>query len=99
MVVVGITDEIQIYPTLPDYEYKLSIVIDTFIVDDDEGKIAESIFKEIKTTIKAQGNKNVSDIFDELPVVGFIYEGSSHTITAESNRYELNYSVYVSKTE
>lgn len=36
MVVVGITDKTQVYPTLPDYEYKISIVIDTFILDDDK---------------------------------------------------------------
>lgn len=36
MVVVGITDETNVNPGLDDYEYKLSIVVDTFITDDEK---------------------------------------------------------------
>jgi hypothetical protein len=37
MIVVGITNVEQIYPTLPDYKYTMSIVVDCFIADDIKG--------------------------------------------------------------
>lgn len=100
MVVVGITDKNQIYSTLPDYEYRMTIVIDTFIVDDDNGVIAQEILKAINKRINPYIYKEIElpELFEELPVVGFLFDGMSHTITAESNRYELNYLIYTSET-
>lgn len=99
MVVVGITEKNKIYPTLEDYEYRISIVVDVFIADDEKGQIANLIYTGVEGELNRYVNKilSLSDIFEELPVVGFIYESMSHTLDGESNRYELNYLVYTSK--
>lgn len=99
MVVVGITEKNKIYPTLEDYEYRISIVVDVFIADDEKGQIANLIYTGVEGELNRYVNKilSLSDIFEELPVVGFIYESMSHTLDDVSNRYELNYLVYTSK--
>ena len=99
MVVVGITEKTKIYPTLEDYEYRISIVVDVFIADDEKGQIANLIYTGVEGELNRYVNKilSLSDIFEELPVVGFIYENMSHTLDDTSNRYELNYLVYTSK--
>ena len=38
MVVVGVESVTQVYPSLPDYELKLNILVDTFITDDEGGE-------------------------------------------------------------
>lgn len=99
MVVVGITEKNKIYPTLEDYEYRISIVVDVFIADDEKGQIANLIYTGVEGELNRYVNKilSLADIFEELPVVGFIYESMNHTLDDVSNRYELNYLVYTSK--
>lgn len=99
MVVVGITDKTKLHPLLEDYEYRISIVVDTFIADDEKGEIAYAIYTGIEAKLYQYVNKilNLTEIFEELPVVGFIYESMNHTLDDVSNRYELNYLVYTSK--
>jgi hypothetical protein len=91
MVVVGCSDCTQLYPNLPDYEYKILIVVDTFIADDEEGKIANKLTKLVFDSLQSCVNKDIklSDVFDELPVVGFLQNGIAHTNSGESNRYEI----------
>jgi|GEM_PF-3645577 len=36
MIIVGIESTTQVYPTLPDYEHNLSVVIDCWISEDDK---------------------------------------------------------------
>jgi hypothetical protein len=99
MVVVGITDKTKLHPLLEDYEYRISIVVDTFIADDEKGEIAYAIYTGSEAKLYQYVNKilNLTEIFEELPVVGFVYENMSHSLIGESNRYELNYLVYTSK--
>lgn len=98
MVLVGIEEKTQIYPTTPDYEYQISILIDTFIADDTNGKKIE----EIKETIEQKlfpfvnRDKNLSEIFEDIPIVGFLSDGISDSISSESNRSELRYLIYAS---
>lgn len=98
MVVVGITDKTKLHPLLEDYECRISIVVDTFIADDEKGEVAYAIYTGIEAKLYQYVNKtlNLTEIFEELPVVGFIYESMNHTLDDVSNRYELNYLVYTS---
>lgn len=58
-------------------------------------------FQRIKKEVKSffQNiilNKNLKEIFGEIPVVGFLPDGEDYTLTAESNRYELKFLIYTS---
>lgn len=96
MVIVGIDKCQRVYPQLPDYEYQLSVVIDCWIADDENA--AE--FERIKAETQAFFNEIVEtrnfEIFGEIPVVGFLENGIDESITAESNRAELNFLIYAS---
>jgi len=98
MVLVGIDNTNQVNPGLEDYQYELSIAVDTLIADDRGGVK----FNEIYTTVEKQlvdyivHRKPLSDAFGDVPVVGFLYRNCYFTVTNESNRAIFNYYVYTS---
>lgn len=63
------------------------------------GEISYLMSKNIKEFFKPTlyFKDNLPEIFGELPVVGYLYEGMLHSITGESNRYEINYLIYTSQ--
>lgn len=96
MVIVGIDRLQRVYPQLPDYEYQLSVVIDTWIADDEDGFAYARINEEVRAFFENIIDNKDFTIFGEIPVVGFLWEGSDSIITAESNRAELKYLIYTS---
>jgi hypothetical protein len=98
MIVVGIESVNQIYPMLPDYEYNVSIVVDTFIEDDDTGKLHENTVKIIQEKLFPYCLKEMpyTDIFGDLPIVGMIFNGINNTISDSSNRCEITLLIYAS---
>lgn len=98
MVVIGIESKRQVYPTLPDYEYTISILIDTFITDDEKGKKVDEIKSVIESKLFSLTSlkKPLIEVFGNLPVVGIIPENITDSITNESNRSEMSYLIYTS---
>ena len=99
MIVIGITNTTQVNVGLPDYKYELEIVIDSWISDDDTGEEFNRISNEAKEVLLPYiigKNINYSDVFGNIPIVGILYNGSDFSITTESNRTVLRYSLFAS---
>lgn len=99
MIVIGITNTTQVNVGLPDYKYELEIVIDSWISDDNDGEEFNRISNEAKEVLSPYvigKNNNYTDIFGNIPIVGILYNGSDFSITTESNRTVLRYSLFAS---
>ena len=99
MIVIGITNTTQVNVGLPDYKYELEIVIDSWISDDNTGKEFNRISNEAKEVLSPYvigKNNNYTDVFGNIPIVGILYNGSDFSITTESNRTVLRYSLFAS---
>ena len=99
MIVIGITNTTQVNVGLPDYKYELEIVIDSWISDDNAGEEFNRISNEAKEVLSPYvigKNNNYTDVFGNIPIVGILYNGSDFSITTESNRTVLRYSLFAS---
>ena len=99
MIVIGITNTTQVNVGLPDYKYELEIVIDSWISDDNAGEEFNRISNEAKEVLSPYvigKNNNYTDVFGNIPIVGILYNGSDFSITSESNRTVLRYSLFAS---
>lgn len=99
MIVIGITNTTQVNVGLPDYKYELEIVIDSWISDDNDGEEFNRISNEAKEVLSPYvigKTNNYTDIFGNIPIVGILYNGSDFSITTESNRTVLRYSLFAS---
>ena len=99
MIVIGITNTTQVNVGLPDYKYELEIVIDSWISDDNTGEEFNRITNEAKEVLLPYvigKNSNYNDVFGNIPIVGILYNGSDFSITTESNRTVLRYSLFAS---
>ena len=99
MIVIGITNTTQVNVGLPDYKYELEIVIDSWISDDNTGEEFNRISNEAKEVLLPYiigKNSNYTDVFGNIPIVGILYNGSDFSITTESNRTVLRYSLFAS---
>ena len=99
MIVIGITNTTQVNVGLPDYKYELEIVIDSWISDDNTGEEFNRISNEAKEVLLPYvigKNSNYTDVFGNIPIVGILYNGSDFSITTESNRNVLRYSLFAS---
>lgn len=99
MIVIGITNTTQVNVGLPDYKYELEIVIDSWISDDNTGEEFNRISNEAKEVLSPYiigQNRNYTDVFGNIPIVGILYNGSDFSITTESNRTVLRYSLFAS---
>lgn len=88
MIVVGIDGVEQLNPNLPDYKYNLSITIDCFIEDDLDGKAFNNIVGTVRDKLNFYINKNAAldNIFQEIPIVGWINLTDEYSVSTESNR-------------
>lgn len=88
MIVVGIDSVEQLNPNLPDYKYNLSITIDCFIEDDLDGKSFNTIVGTVRDKLNFYINKNAAldNIFQEIPIVGWINLTDEYSVSTESNR-------------
>lgn len=99
MIVIGITNTTQVNVGLPDYKYELEIVIDSWISDDNDGEEFNRITNETKEVLSPYvigKNNNYTDVFGNIPIVGILYNGSDFSISTESNRTVLRYSLFAS---
>lgn len=99
MIVVGISDIEQVNFALPDYSMKMEVVIDTFILDDENAEKFNRIKEEAFDILCNYFNKErpLAELFGELPVVGFIFDGGEISMTEASNRLTMNFRVITSE--
>lgn len=88
MVVVGVTGIDNINPTLPDYDFSVRILIDSFIEDDKDGYKHDQIVEAVETYLETylDDQKRLAELFDDIPIVGMFLRGISNVSTDESNQ-------------
>ena len=98
MIVVGIESTTQVNVNLPDYQYRVSIVIDCFIDDDADGAKFNEVHKNVRRIIGEYEHKEkpLDSLFEEIPVVGFFFENEDITVDDKSNRAVLYCNVIAS---
>lgn len=88
MVVVGVTNVDNVNPTLPDYDFSVQILIDSFIKDDKDGykhdQIVEAIESYLETYFDEQSR--LAEIFEEIPIVGMFLRGIRNSASEESHQ-------------
>ena len=98
MIVVGIDTVTQVNIGLEDYEYELNITVDALIADDRSGEEFNNICKTLEAKLLDYAVKRIPliDLFEDVPVCGFIYTMVDYSITNEANRGVFRYKVYTS---
>lgn len=88
MVVVGVTGVDNVNPTLPDYDFSVRILVDSFIEDDKDGYKHDQIVEAVETYLETylDDQKRLSELFDDIPIVGMFLRGISNSANNESNQ-------------
>lgn len=99
MIVIGIDGVEQVNFQLPDYSYDMTILVDTFIDDDNNGTIFKSTVDEVQDRINTyvMDKTLLDDLFGDLCVVYFNVEKFNFSITEKSNRFEAKLKIIQSK--
>lgn len=98
MIVVGIDSTTQVNVGLPDYSYRLQIVVDTFIEGDNDGETFTETYKEVQRIMNqfVLKDRALGDLFEDIPVVGLFFENCDFSIDEKSNRAVFEYNVIAS---
>lgn len=98
MIVVGIENIEQMNVGLPDYRATMTVTIDTFIEGDETSELFNSTVSYVKRILDeyVMRHHELNDLFEDIPVVGFFFDGKSQELTETSNRAILRYSIIVS---
>lgn len=101
MIAIGITNTVQSHPQnpfLPDYDYTLNILIDCYIAGDKEGYQFERTKSEVLDYLEPyiMDRSKLGELFEEIPVVGFILNGINNTTSEQSNKCIISFRVVAS---
>lgn len=98
MVIVGIESTTQVNHGLDDYQYDVSITIDSLIADDLKGERFNLVYKKIDEAFRdfLVKIKPLDELFDEIPAVGFLSTGNNFSITSDSNRATKTFQLFTS---
>lgn len=88
MVVVGITSIDNVNPTLPDYDFSVRILVDSFIKGDEDGFKHDQIVEAVETYLETylDDQKRLAELFDDIPCVGLFLRGISNSANEQSNQ-------------
>lgn len=88
MVVVGVTGVDNVNPTLPDYDFSVRILVDSFIEDDKDGYKHDQIVEAVETYLETylDDQKRLAELFDDIPIVGMFLRGISNVSNEQSNQ-------------
>lgn len=88
MVVVGVTGVDNVNPTLPDYDFSVRILVDSFIEDDKDGYKHDQIVEAVETYLETylDDQKRLAELFDDIPIVGMFLRGITNVSNEESNQ-------------
>lgn len=96
--VVGIEQISQVNYSLPDYSFTFSCVLDVFIDNDRDGKLFSDYTHIIRKYLyDLQDINTLKSVFNNLPVVGYIPQTYTSTITDDSNRLQIKFIIYTSE--
>lgn len=96
--VVGIEQVTQMNLGLPDYSWSFNCILDVFIDNDRDG----TRFFDYTTMLqfllnRLQKREQLKNIFGDIPAVGYIPEAITSTITDDSNRLQIKFSIITSE--
>ena len=88
VVVVGINNSTQVNVGLPDYEYSVQVIVDCFIDGDKQAYKFNQIKGKVLDYLEPylMDRRRLPELFEDIPVVGFFFEGVSNNVTQESNK-------------
>lgn len=91
MIAVAVTNVSPFHseaPEVPDYNFTVRILIDSFIKDDREGykhdQIVQTVEQYLETYLNDQSR--LSQIFDDIPIVAMFMMSEDNNSTEESNQ-------------
>lgn len=97
MCVVGITSTTQLNEgaQVPDYEYRMQILIDCSIPEDDSGDEFFALCSEVKMRLLQfeLNNSQLQTLFGNLPIVYFQFIDQAFSTSEHSNICTLNYRI------
>lgn len=95
MVVVGITNVTNVNPTLPDYDFTVNILVDSFIKGDEDGYKHDQICQAVQDYLETYLNDQtkLSELFDDIPIVGMFLIGITNTDNDQSNQTVISLQV------
>lgn len=98
MISVGISNTNNVNPMLPDYEYTVDILVDSFICNDRYGHQFEIDKSEVLDYLQTflMDKTRLAQLFGVIPVVGFFLNGISNSTTQQSNICRISLQVIVS---
>lgn len=98
MVSVGISNVNNVNPMLPDYDYTVDILIDSYIANDKYGHQFEQNKKEVLGYLETylMDKTKLAELFEQIPVVGFFLINTSNSTTEQSNICRISLQVIAS---
>ena len=98
MVSIGIPSTTNVNPMLPDYEYTVQILIDSFIDGDEGGFIFDQTRKAILSYLQIylMDKTKLNELFSPIPVVGFFLNDISNGTSEQNNRTTISLRVIAS---
>lgn len=98
MVVVGCDGFTNANPMLPDYDYTINILIDSFIKGDQGGSQFQKAKQEVLNYLQTylMDKTKLGELFVGFPVVGMFISGVANSTTEESNRTNITLQVIAS---
>lgn len=98
MISVGISNVNNVNPMLPDYDYTVDILIDSYIANDKYGHQFEQNKSEVLGYLETylMDKTKLDELFEQIPVVGFFLINISNATTEESNQCRISLQVIAS---
>lgn len=98
MISVGISNVSNVNPMLPDYDYTVDILIDSYIANDKYGHQFEQNKKEVLAYLQTylMDKTKLAELFEQIPVVGFFLINISNSTTEQSNICRISLQVIAS---
>lgn len=98
MISVGVSSVTNVNPMLPDYEYTVDILVDSYIAGDKYGHQFEINKQQVLDYLETylMDKTRLSELFDDIPVVGFFLTSITNGTTEESNTSRISLQVIAS---
>lgn len=95
MVIVGISNVTNVNPTLPDYDFTVNILVDSYIKGDEDGYKHDQICQAVQDYLETYLNDQtkLSELFDDIPIVGMFLIGITNTDNDQSNQTVISLQV------
>lgn len=98
VVVVGIPNTVQMNFGLPDYQYTVQVIVDCFIDADKEGFFFNQTKNQVLDYLEPfiMNQKRLGELFEDIPVVGLLFDGVSNSVTQDSNKCIIQFRLVAS---